>query len=103
MVNHSSERLLVSVLDPNASIEPGYAAYSAQLSSGEELYGLIAAETANSLVLKLADGKTRTLLRSEIATLHSSNLSLMPEGLEAGLSQQKAADLIRFLQTPARP
>ena len=103
VVNHSSERLLVSVLDPNASIEPGYAAYSAQLSSGEELYGLIAAETANSLVLKLADGKTRTLLRSEIATLHSSNLSLMPEGLEAGLSQQKAADLIRFLQTPARP
>ncbi len=102
VVNHSPEKLLVSILDPNASIEPGYTAYSAQLAGGEELYGIIAAETGNSFVLKLPDGKTRTLLRSDITGLHSSNLSLMPEGLEAGLNQQKLADLIRFLQTPSQ-
>lgn len=103
VVNHSSEKLLVSILDPNAIIEPGYTAYSAKLAGGEELYGIIAAETGNSLVLKLPDGKTRTLLRSDITTLHSSNLSLMPEGLEAGLNKQELADLIKFLQTPLRP
>ncbi len=100
VANHPPEKLLVSILDPNASIEPGYTAYTAQLSGGEELYGIIAAETGNSLVLKLPDGKTRTLLRSNIDALHSANLSLMPEGLEAGMSQPDLADLIRFLQTP---
>ena len=102
VANHPPEKLLVSIFDPNASIEPGYLAYTAVVSGGEELYGIIAAETGNSLVLKLADGKTRTLLRSDIATLRSSNLSLMPEGLEQGLSKQDLADLIQFIRTPVR-
>ena len=100
VANHPPEKLLVSILDPNASIQPGYTAYSAQLAGGEELYGIIAAETGNSIVLKLPDGKTRTLLRSNIDSLRSANLSLMPEGLESGMSQQDMADVIRFLQTP---
>ena len=102
VLNHPAEKLLVSILDPNASIEPGYTAYTCTLAGGEELYGIIAAETGNSLVLKLPDGKTRTLLRADITSLHSANLSLMPEGLETGLSKADLADVIRFLQTPAR-
>ncbi len=98
---HPPERLLVSILDPNATIEPGYVAYTATVAGGGELYGIIAAETANSLVLKLADGSTRTLLHQDIESLRSSNLSLMPEGLEAGMSRQDLADLIQFLRTPA--
>ena len=81
-------------------VSTALATYTAQLAGGEELYGIIAAETGNSLVLKLPDGKTRTLLRSNIDALHSANLSLMPEGLEAGMSTQDLADIIRFLQTP---
>lgn len=103
VANHPPEKLLISILDPNASIEPGYTAYSAQLSGGGEVYGIIAAETGNSLVIKLPDGTKRTLSRSDITALHSSNLSLMPEGLEAGMSRQELADLIQFLQTPTRP
>ncbi len=103
VANHPSEKLLVSILDPNASIEPGYVAYSCKLTDDEELYGIIAAETGNSLLFKMADGKSRTLLRSDIASLRSSNLSLMPEGLEAGLSKQDLADLIHFLQSPIQP
>jgi len=95
---HPAEKLLTSILDPNASIEPGYLAYSCTLVGGEELYGIIAAETANSLIMKMADGKTQTILRGNIASLRSSNLSLMPEGLEAGMSKQDLADLIAFLR-----
>ncbi|MBL9166544.1 MAG: HEAT repeat domain-containing protein [Verrucomicrobiales bacterium] len=99
VANHPPEKLLVSIVDPNASIEPGFTAYTATMSDGEELYGLIAAETGNSLVFKLADGKTRPVLRSDIATLSSGNLSLMPEGLEVGLKLQEVADLIRFIRS----
>jgi len=97
---HTPEKLLVSILDPNATIEPGYLAYSCTLVGGEELYGIIAAETANSLILKMADGKTQTILRGNIASLRSTNLSLMPEGLESGMSKQDLADVIAFLRSP---
>ena len=50
--------------------------------------------------MKSPDGKTHTLLRADISELRSANLSLMPEGLETGLSQQDMADVIRFVQSP---
>jgi putative heme-binding domain-containing protein len=79
-------------------VQPGFHAYNCGLTNGEELYGLIGAETATSVIFKLGDGSSRTISRREINTLRSSNLSLMPEGLEAGLSKQDMADLIVFLR-----
>lgn len=70
------------------------------LANGEEIFGIIAAETANSLIIKQSSGQTRALLRSEIASLQSGEISLMPEGLDAGLTVSDMADLIQFLHTP---
>jgi putative heme-binding domain-containing protein len=103
VADHSAEKLLVNILDPNTDIQPGYQAYTCILTDGDELYGLIAAETANSITIRLADGSARTVLRENIVSLHSSYLSLMPEGLEAGLTHQELADLIEFVKTPDAP
>ncbi|MBT5910402.1 MAG: hypothetical protein HOH25_11420, partial [Opitutae bacterium] len=59
----------------------------------------VLSETSNNLVVRLLDGSDRQLLRREIKTLRNSGLSLMPEGLEAGMNHQELADLIRFVQT----
>lgn len=95
---HPPEKLLTSILEPSREVEPRYLAYHCTLNGGEELYGLIANETGNGLVLKLGDGTTRSLLRSEIMALQSSKVSLMPDGLEAGMTHQEMADLIRYLR-----
>jgi putative heme-binding domain-containing protein len=95
---HSPEKLLTSILDPSREVEPRYLAYNCALKGGEELYGLIASETGNGIVFKLADGSTRNVLRGDIKSLQSTKKSLMPEGLETGLSQQDAADLISYLR-----
>ena len=92
----------MNILDPSADVQPGFHSYSCTLRSGEEIYGIVTAETANSVVIKLVDGATRTILRNEIASLRSSGLSLMPEGLEGGLSNEGVADLIAYLKTPSR-
>jgi putative heme-binding domain-containing protein len=99
VIDHPPEKLLVNILDPNADIQPGFNAYNCALANGEELYGLISAETATSVVFKFADGTARTINRSEINSLRSSNLSLMPEGLEQGLSKQDLADLIAYVKS----
>jgi putative heme-binding domain-containing protein len=100
VIEHSPEKLLVNILDPNADIQPGYQAYNCAVSSGEEFYGVIAAETGNSLVFRLADGSTRRVLRGDIVELEGGRVSLMPEGLENGLEPQDLADLIAFLRSP---
>ena len=100
VTNHTSEKLLINILDPNADIQPGYQAYSVLLEDGEVLSGLLAGETANSITIKLVNGSTRTISRLEIEQLRNSNVSFMPEGLEATLTQQDLSDLIAFLQSP---
>ena len=100
VVPHTSEKLLNSILDPSAVIEPGFAAYHCTLKSGEQLYGIVATETSSSITMKLAGNIVRSVLRSEIKDLKSTQTSLMPDGLEAALNPQSLADLIKYLQMP---
>ncbi len=99
VIEHPPEKLLASILDPNADIQPGFNAYTCTLKSGEQIYGLVAGETANSVTMKLADASQKTVLREQIAALQSQNLSLMPEGLEAAITKDDMADLIAFLRS----
>ncbi|OYW24622.1 MAG: hypothetical protein B7Z55_01650, partial [Planctomycetales bacterium 12-60-4] len=98
VVQHDAEKLLNSILDPSAIIEPGFMAYHCTLKSGEQLYGVIATETSASLTLKMAGNVTKAVLRSEIVSLKSTGTSLMPEGLEAAITPQSLADLIAYLK-----
>jgi len=98
VVEHSNEKLLVNILDPNADIQPGFQAYNVLLESGEVLTGLLAGETANSVSIKSAKGVTQTVSRLEIERLRNSNMSLMPEELESILTQQDLADVIAFIR-----
>ncbi|HSH92751.1 MAG TPA: hypothetical protein VK968_01250, partial [Roseimicrobium sp.] len=100
VIAHPSEKLLKNILDPSSDVQPGFFAYSCTLKNGDEFYGLITGEAGNGITMKLADGTLRQVLRGDIAELRGGALSLMPEGLEAGLTHQDVADLIQFLRTP---
>ena len=54
-------------------------------------------ESAASLTLQRAEGVTETVLRHDIAQISGSELSLMPEGLETGVTVDQMAELIAFL------
>ena len=96
---HAPEKLLASILDPNRSIEPGFTAFLCTLNDGVQVYGIIKSESANSIMIKAADNNERTIMRSEIKQLRSTQVSLMPEGLEATITPQEMADLIGFLKS----
>ncbi len=100
VVEHPPEKILGNIIDPSADIQPGFNPYTCTLNTGEQIYGLLASESANSVVMKLVDGTQKTVLRNQIKTLQSQPLSLMPEGLEAAINHQQMADLITFLRTP---
>jgi putative heme-binding domain-containing protein len=103
-------QLLDSILDPNRAVDANYFGYSLITSTGRIFSGIISAETANSVTLKQAEGRTMTVLRSEIAELHNTGVSLMPTGQEKNITERQMADLISFIknwryldgQTPLR-
>lgn len=91
-------QLLEAILDPNRAVDANYFGYSLITNDGKVHAGIIAAETANSVTLKLQEGKTITVLRSEIDELRNTGLSLMPVGQEKNLNTQQLADLISFIK-----
>ncbi len=103
VINHSAEKLLVNILDPNVDIQPGFQSYACLLQSDEILTGILSNETANSITIKRENGTTQVVTRLEVAELRMSKLSMMPEGLEIKFTQQELADLIAFLQQPIEP
>ena len=92
------EWLLTAIFDPNAAIEARYQAQSVKLKSGEVITGIISAETANNLVLRLPGGTDFPVLREDIVKQKASGVSLMPDGMETVLTPQDVADLIRYLR-----
>ncbi|MBP7951041.1 MAG: c-type cytochrome [Verrucomicrobiales bacterium] len=99
VASHPAEKILTNIIDPSIDVQPGFYAYQCKLNSGEDLFGLVTSETGNSVTFKLVDGSSHLVARSDMASLKSAGISLMPEGLEAGLTAQDMADLIAFIRT----
>ncbi len=96
--NLSRQSLLTAIVDPQAAVESKYATYIAETKDGRSISGVMASETGSGVTLLGPGGIEQTVLRSQLASLTSPGISLMPEGLEAALDPQKMADLLGFLQ-----
>jgi putative heme-binding domain-containing protein len=93
------EKMLVNILDPNREVAPNFLAYLVETRDGESLTGIIVNETAASLTVRQAYGKDTVVMRSDVKRMESQKMTLMPEGLEAGLKPQDFANLLEFLLT----
>ena len=100
VASRPKEALLVDVLDPSRQVTPDFISYTLTTTQGETVTALIAAESANSVTVRRAGQPDETISRSQIAGLRAEGKSLMPDGLEQGLTQQDLADLLDFLQKP---
>jgi putative heme-binding domain-containing protein len=96
--NRSKLALLFDILDPNAKVEPRFTACTVLLDDGNVFTGLIGSETADAIVLNMAEGKQRTINRDQIDEIKISSVSLMPEGVEKDVTVQQMADLLEFLR-----
>jgi len=91
--------LLEAVIFPSASLARSYESQSLLLADGRTLTGLIVRETADALVLRMADQNEIRIARNNVEEMKPSPLSIMPAGLEATMSKQQLADLLTYLQT----
>lgn len=98
ITDKSAAGLLTAILDPNQSVDPRYTTYTIDLKDDTSLTGRIVSESGNSITLLTAEAKRHDILRPQIGDVQASRLSLMPEGLEAGLTPQQLADVIALIR-----
>jgi putative heme-binding domain-containing protein len=97
LTDKSPEALLIAMVDPNRAVLDQYTAYEIETNDGRSLAGMIAHESDAGLTINNAAGESEELSRAAVRSLRATGLSMMPEGLEAGLSPQDMADLLKFV------
>jgi putative heme-binding domain-containing protein len=91
------DALYESILNPSGGISFGFEAWLITLKNEDEAYGLLVSETADELALKTATGVVTRYQKSDIASRVKQKLSIMPEGLQQGMTRQEFVDLVEYL------
>jgi len=96
----SADFWLDNLFNPSMEIREGFGAYIVKLKNGQILTGLMAAQDASGIVIKdMANNKTAVKL-ADIEKMEASPISLMPEGLTAGMSDADLKDFFAYLMKP---
>ncbi len=93
--------ILQNIIDPNAVIPNDYRASTVEMKDGRSLTGIVKQQDDKSVTV-ITQTETLTLPRNEIQSLQQSELSMMPEGLLAPLTDQEARDLLYYLSRPGQ-
>ena len=91
---------LTATLDPSIEIREGFGAYVVKLKDGQVMTGVIERQDASGIALKDPAGQRHTARTDNIESLEASPVSLMPEGMMAGLTDAELRDLFSFLMKP---
>jgi putative heme-binding domain-containing protein len=92
-------QLIEAVLYPSKLVLDGYQQTQVLTKDGELSSGIIRGETPTEITLVDTEGKKNVISKNNIQSRKTSDISLMPEGLHAGLSLQEFTDLISFLNS----
>jgi putative heme-binding domain-containing protein len=95
-------QMLQHVINPSLKIDEPYTAYTVVTEDGRTLLGLVLEQNDREVVLKTLERRIERIAREEVAEMHKSDKSLMPERVLSDLTAQEAADLLEYIrsQTP---
>jgi putative membrane-bound dehydrogenase-like protein len=93
------EKLLAAILEPNLNQNPDYATCVVQSKDGENFIGIKTDDNLATLTLRQPAGTRLVWPRLNLQSAQTQMWSLMPSGLEQGLSPQNMADLLEYVMT----
>ncbi|MBE2286697.1 MAG: c-type cytochrome [Prosthecobacter sp.] len=82
---------------PSMEIREGFGAYIVKTKGGQILTGLMDAQDASGIVIKDMAGNKTAVKQADIEKLEASPVSLMPEGLTAGMSDADLKDFFAYV------
>ena len=93
--------ILQNMVDPNAVIPNDYRSSTIETKDERVLTGIIKQQDDKALTIATANEQI-VLPRNEVKSMTTSEISMMPEGLLAQLSDQEIRDLIYYLSRPGQ-
>jgi len=91
--------LIESILQPSKVVREGYNQVQIETKDDDFIAGLFKGETGDDVTLLDAKNQLRRIPKAQITSRRNSELSIMPEGLQAALTLQEFADLIAYLES----
>lgn len=91
--------LLEAIIYPSSNFVRSYESVSLKTKAGGTLYGILKEASADHVALVMGPGVEQRIARTEIAEIAPGAVSLMPQGLDAVISEQDLADLVVFLKS----
>jgi putative heme-binding domain-containing protein len=95
--NKGKPLLLLAILDPDREVAPQFARVTLTMKDGTVSAGVCVSESQEAVRLMLPGGQEFSAPRGSIARMDRESASLMPTGIEEGLSNQELADLLAWL------
>jgi len=95
--------LMLSIIDPSASIRGEFASFNVEMKDGRILAGFVTDPTPQAFVVLDSAGEKTFVARADVREVRESPLSLMPEGLLDDLDPQSLVDFFSYLTAPSRP
>lgn len=95
----SGRDILESILFPSSTFAQNYEPFFVETKDGEEYSGILVEQDEQRVVLRTGAGTEMHLSKASVKELRRASLSIMPEGLEAAISEQEFRDLLAFLQS----
>jgi len=98
--NISKERIIQSILDPSAIVQPAYTGYTVKSREGEVFTGRLDKEldSKRHLQMILPNGERTAVPYDQIVEQKMLEQSLMPAGLQLRMTAREFRDLVHFLQ-----
>jgi len=93
--------ILENIVDPNAVIPNEYRTSTITTKDDRILTGIVKKDEANGLTVATAN-ETLIIPKGDIESVQVSEISMMPEGLLAPLTDQEVRDLIYYLGRPGQ-
>jgi len=95
----SGRDLLESIVFPSASFARGFEPYVVETKAGKTHTGILARESTDAIYLLTTERVEIRIGRDEMETFLPGRVSIMPQGLETGLTPRELQDLLAYLQS----
>ncbi len=95
----SGRDLLESIVFPSASFARGFEPYVIETKAGKTHTGIVARESTDAIYLLTTERVEIRIGRDVIESFVPGRVSIMPQGLETGLTRRELQDLLAYLQS----
>jgi putative membrane-bound dehydrogenase-like protein len=99
----SKENLFESILLPSKAIADQYLQWTIENSAGQKITGLLIDETPAAVTIRDANGKDTKIAKDDIEKRTKSLVSIMPEDIVKGFTEDELIDVVEYLFTLKTP